>query len=246
MARFRSTITDRGAEVLTRTLAQGEKLLLAFAEAGDGVPQESPNTLTALVNPVSVDTQLGESEYIAGDPSILRVPVQVSNAGLTSPVWVRELGIYAQDGDAPFLFCYAWLDGADSDNVIPAGTGPDADTVHIHNVAMFVTNAQAGAIEVQIGAGSSVTYTQMVAYAAPILHTQAADTVIESTGLTTEETQRQQDFAIQALSEQLNTGFVGTSVTHTFAPEQLGQWHGYDGVGLPEGVLDVHRNRLWL
>ena len=48
MARFKSTITDRGAEVLTAFLAAGKRLVLVSAAAGDGVAQVSPNTLTAL------------------------------------------------------------------------------------------------------------------------------------------------------------------------------------------------------
>ena len=59
MARFKSTITDRGAEVLTAFLAAGKRLVLVSAAAGDGVAQVSPNTLTALVNPIDVNAQIG-------------------------------------------------------------------------------------------------------------------------------------------------------------------------------------------
>ncbi len=51
---------------------------------------------------------------------------------------------------------------------------------------------------------------------------------------------------IEAIKEQLNTGFTGTTVTHTFAPAQLTYWKGYDGTGVPEGILDQTRNRLYL
>lgn len=56
MARFKSTITDKGAEVLTAFLAAGKQLVLTSAAAGDGVAQVSPNTLTALVSPINVNT----------------------------------------------------------------------------------------------------------------------------------------------------------------------------------------------
>ncbi len=49
-----------------------------------------------------------------------------------------------------------------------------------------------------------------------------------------------------AIQEQLDTGFTGTTVTHTFAPAQIDQWKGYDGTGLPEGILDTVENRLYL
>lgn len=58
--------------------------------------------------------------------------------------------------------------------------------------------------------------------------------------------QRRQDSDIEAIKEQLNTGFTGTTVTHTFAPAQLSYWKGYDGTGVPEGILDQTRNRLYL
>ena len=86
----------------------------------------------------------------------------------------------------------------------------------------------------------------MTAYAAPVLHTQAATTINETTGETTEQVQRRQDNDIQSILEQLNTGFTGTTVTHTFASAQLQYWKSYDGTGIPEGILDQSMNRLYL
>ena len=68
----------------------------------------------------------------------------------------------------------------------------------------------------------------------------------ETTGETTEQVQRRQDNDIQSIFEQLNTGFTGTTVTHTFVPAQLQYWKGYDGTGIPEGILDQSLNRLYL
>lgn len=254
MARFKSTITDRGAEVLTAFLAAGKQLVLVSAAAGDGVAEVSPNTLTALVNPISVNTQIGEKTFVESNPSYMRIPVQVTNAGLEMPQYVREVATYALDeNDAPFMFSYSWLDGGDSDNVLPPdsflgreGMDGEGDTVHIHDVAVVVTNQENSGISVEVGTGSFVTTAQMTAYAAPILHGHNASEVQESTGETVESVQRRQDFDISAIQEQLDTGFTGTTVTHTFAPAQLDQWKGYDGDGLPEGILDTVENRLYL
>lgn len=252
MASYKSTVTDRGKEVLTQQLNAGGQLQVVRAISGDGIAAVSPNTLIALVSPLSVDTQVQAKEFIAGSPSILKIPVQVSNRNLEAPVWIREIGIFALDSDSKeFLFAYSWLVGADSDNILPPsafleGSERPADTVHLHDVALFVTNQENSTINVQIGAASFTTLTQMMAYAAPANHTQGADTVYESGGESVEKVQRRQDYEIQALKEQLDTGFTGTTITHTFAANQLQYWKGFDGEALLEGVLDVTNNRIYL
>ena len=241
-------VTDGGSEALTALIASGQKLILTRAAAGSGVAQASPNTLTDLVNVENVSANLSEKELVEGSPSIMQIPVQVTNEGLESNVWIREIGVFGLDiSGNEILFCYGWLDGEDSDNVLPATTfEEDADTVHIHDLAVFITNQEAAAVSVQVGVGSFVTTAQMTAYAAPVLHTQAATTINETTGETTEQVQRRQDNDIQSILEQLNTGFTGTTVTHTFVPAQLQYWKGYDGTGIPEGILDQSLNRLYL
>ena len=256
MARFKSTITDKGAEVLTRFLAQGRQITLTHAAAGDGVAGEgvSPNTLTDLIHPIQVPAQVGEKTYVEGVPSYMKIPVQVTNAGLEESVFVREVATYAQDENgATFMFTYSWIDGEDSDNVLPPcsfldeeSVEDEPDTVHIHDVAVVVTNQENSAVSVQVAPGSYVTRAQMTAYAAPVLHGHAASAITESNGDSVETVQRRQDFDISAIKEQFDTGFTGTTVTHTFAPAQLDQWKGYDGTGVPEGILDTAANRLYL
>ena len=228
MAKFKSIVTDGGSEALTALIASGQKLILTRAAA--------------------VSANLSEKELVEGSPSIMQIPVQVTNEGLESNVWIREIGVFGLDiSGNEILFCYGWLDGEDSDNVLPATTfEEDADTVHIHDLAVFITNQEAAAVSVQVGVGSFVTTAQMTAYAAPVLHTQAATTINETTGETTEQVQRRQDNDIQSILEQLSTGFTGTTVTHTFVPAQLQYWKGYDGTGIPEGILDQSLNRLYL
>ena len=233
MARFKSIVTDAGAAALTALIAAGKPLILTHAAAGSGVATVSPNTLTGIVTPENVAVSLGEKDLIEGDPAIMRIPVQVTNEGLDAPVWIREVAVYGKN--------------IDTDNVLPATSfAEDADTVHVHDLAVFVTNQEAASVSVQVAPGSYVTRAQMTAYAAPLFHTQAANTITETTGENTEQVQRRQDSDIEAIKEQLNTGFTGTTVTHTFAPAQLTYWKGYDGTGVPEGILDQTRNRLYL
>lgn len=248
MAKFSSIMTDDGAEALTALIASNQPLVLARAAAGSGIATVSPNTLTGLVTPESVTTNLVGKEFVDGDPATMRIQVQITNEALESAVWVREIGVFGYDIDgAEVMFCYGWLSDEDSDNVIPATSfEEDADTIHIHDLAVFITNQEAASVSVQVSAGSYVTNTQLEAYAAPLAHNQAATTINETTGETTEQVQRRQDNDIQSILDQLNTGFTGTTVTHTFAASQVDSWTGYDGEGLPEGILDATQNRLYL
>nr|DAK68125.1 MAG TPA: tail-collar fiber protein [Caudoviricetes sp.] len=228
MASFQSTVTDKGRTEITRLLAAGGRLNIVQAKVGDGVAQVSPNTLTELISPIEVHTEMGEPAFVEGSPAVLRVPVQVTNQGLAQKQYVREVGLYALDGDGQqYLFAVSWLDGGDGDNVLTPPAQGEYDTVHIHDVGIFVTNDTAGIIQIQVGAGSFVTLEQVTAYFAAKDHTQAATTVLESVGKNTEEVQRQQDFEIQSLKEQLGIGFVGTEVVHTFAAEEIDQWYYY-------------------
>lgn len=169
MAKFKSIVTDSGVEALTALIASGQGLNLTRAAAGSGVPDVSPNTLSGLINPEDVTANLAGKEFVDGTPAIMRIPVQITNEALEANVWVREIGVFGQDiNGKEILFCYGWLDGEDSDNVIPATSFEDgADTVHIHDLAVFITNQEAAAVSVQVGAGSYVTNTQLIAYAAP-------------------------------------------------------------------------------
>ena len=81
MAKFKSIVTDGGSEALTALIASGQKLILTRAAAGSGVAQVSPNTLTDLVNVENVSANLSEKELVEGSPSIMQIPVQVTNEG---------------------------------------------------------------------------------------------------------------------------------------------------------------------
>ncbi len=248
MAKFNSILTDAGAEALTALIALGRPLVLASAAAGSGIATVSPNTLTDLVALESVTANLVGKEFVDGTPAVMRIQTQITNEALETPVWVREIGVYGYDADGnEILFCYGWLNGDDSDNVIPATSfEEEADTIHIHDLAVFITNQEAASVSVQVSAGSYVSNTQLEAYAAPLAHNQDATIINETTGETTEQVQRRQDNDIQSILDQLNTGFTGTTVTHTFAASQVDAWNGYDGDGLPEGILDTSQNRLYL
>ena len=248
MAHYRSIVTNTGLTRLAAIVAQGKQLILTRALVGTGRNSTDAAATTALVSPVTADVATGDMVTAAsGENTVIRLPVEVSNLGLTSPLPIREVGIMARDEKGEFLFVYSWLNGPDTDNIIPVSlTDGSADTKHIQDVAVLLTNQEAAVITVEISAGSTVTESRLIEYAATKDHRHAASEIDESTGENVEAAQRRQDIEIAALKEQLDTGFVGTTIIHTFKSNELGYWKGYDGTGYPQGIYDVANVRLYV
>lgn len=167
MANFKAVVTKQGIDAMTRFLSLDKNLPLVRAEAGNGRTNIPKNEVTALAQPIQVEINMGQKVFVDSKPSYMKIPVHINNKGLGSAVYIRELGIYALDEEGrEFLFSYSWLDGEDTDNMIPACPSPlEADTVHIHDVAVFVTDSMNGKIEVLVGSGAFVTVPQMEEYA---------------------------------------------------------------------------------
>ncbi|WRS27215.1 hypothetical protein U6B65_12910 [Oscillospiraceae bacterium MB08-C2-2] len=231
---------------MTRSLQLGQMLTLVRAQCGEGVPATDPSRMVMLVSPLLVEANLHNKEYIKGSSPAIKIPVQITNQGLEETVFIRELGLFAKDeNNQEVLFAYSWLVGDDSDNVLPPSADPaEADTIHLHDLIVLVTAQEADTIVVSVGAGAYITASEMRAYAAPVLHGHAASDITESTGSTTEQTQRRQDERLSTIELALNTGFSGEEISHYITSEQIDQWRGYDGAGLPEGVWNQVRGRL--
>lgn len=245
MAHFKSTVTNYGAQVLAEIIAGGGTLTITAARAGDGRYTGNPAEIVNLVNPLDVQVDLGELTYIEGS-GIVWIPVQITNQGLTSAITIREIALYSAYGGESFIFGYCWVDGSDTDNTLePSLSDDSADAVHIQDVGLFVTNQEASAITVQVGGGSYISREELFVYAAQKEHTHMASEVSETTGENVEVVQRRQDYDIAALKEQLDTGFVGTTLTHTVQAAELDEWTGYDGTGYPEGIYDAEIARLY-
>ena len=185
MAHFKSIVTDIGAEKIAAIVASGGKLELTRAAVGSGRTDSDRAAMTDLVNEVTAEIQTGDLEVTTtGGLTVLRLPVQVTNKGQTAPLPVREVGLYSQDSDGEILFAVSWLDGEDTDNIIPPPTDPaKADTVHIHDVGIVVTNQEASVIEVSMGLGGMATAEQLEAETeARIAADKALQEAIENAG----------------------------------------------------------------
>lgn len=165
MAHFKSVVTDIGAEKIAAIVAGGGKLSLTRAAVGSGRTDSDRAAMTALVKEENAEIQTGDLEVTtSGGMTVLRLPVQVTNKGQTVPLPIREVGLYSQDAEGEYLFAVSWLDGEDTDNIIPPPADPEAaDTVHIHDVGIVVTNQEAAVIEVRMGLGGIATAEQLEA-----------------------------------------------------------------------------------
>ncbi|MCL2223557.1 MAG: phage tail protein [Defluviitaleaceae bacterium] len=175
MARFETILTSAGSAALTAAMYNGEKVFPDYVLAGSGILSGNPATVTALVNPVTVDIKINDRELIVSEdetvePSLLKIATQVSNAGITAVTPIRELLLYANSqfdsgGNLVQLgipFAYAWLNGADTDNILSPPINPgQQDTLHFHELAIFVTNQELASIEVRFALDGFVTHRML-------------------------------------------------------------------------------------
>lgn len=246
MAQYRSFITNMGVSLLTELLATGKKLVLTRAAAGDGRSSIAPEERTALAAELPISAMLSEWKE-SGEENGISIPVQLSNAGLTNAVYIREVGIFALRGDTEILFAYSRLEGEDSDNYLaPPMEADAADTIHIHEIGLVLENMEREQVTVEVSAGSYVSYSQLIHLAAAKEHRHTAAEIDESTGENTEIVQRRQDYEIAALKEALDTGFTGISFTHTFRESEMTSWHGGAFGAPPEGIYDAKNIRMYV
>lgn len=220
MANYKTVVTETGLNHLAAALAAGEKLSLTQARVGSGRPAGNPGSLTALVQeePAQVSLLTPQAQPLQGK-TVVEFSAEATNQGLKQPLPVREAGIFAQLGEETFLFVYIYLDGPDSDNVLPLSKAPEqADTKHLYTGKVVLASQEAAAISMEIILGSGITYQQMQDYAAPREHGHTAAQVRETTGETVEQAQRRQDQKSEELARRLaelsqTGGSVGEQLT---------------------------------
>lgn len=165
MANFKSIVTDLGNEMLTRAIALNKTVDIKTAKIGSGRALANQGQLTSIVTPITATVRIGGKNFEVGDPSILTIEVQVSNQGILASSYIREMGLYANDGTGEILFAYIWLDGADSNNMLPYPESIDfPDTGLLFKVAIFITNQENANITVSFSLDAFVTYREMTEY----------------------------------------------------------------------------------
>lgn len=170
MARFKTILTNAGAAALTLSMYREEYVFPDYVLAGSGIFDGEQATVTELVEPIDVDIRVMDREFIEAEgenPAMLKVATQVFNTGLTEVTPVRELLLYAnsnggEDMSSAIPFAYAWLDGTDTDNILPPPLNPGTfgafDTIHFHELAIFTTNQEVAHIEVSFSFNGFVTH----------------------------------------------------------------------------------------
>ncbi|MCL2357481.1 MAG: DUF6273 domain-containing protein [Defluviitaleaceae bacterium] len=167
MARFKTILTNRGATALALAMYEGGTVLPDFVQMGSGIYAGAQAEVTEIVTPLTVDVRIAGREFIeatGGEPSKLQISLQTFNTGLTTATPIREILLYANSNGGTDMtnaipFAYAWLDGPDTDNILPPPLTPGThDTIHLHELVLFVTNQEVAHIEVSFTFNSFVTH----------------------------------------------------------------------------------------
>lgn len=178
MAGFKSIITDAGAEMLTKAFANGTIININSVKIGNLAATSGQAQLTNIISPLEINAHLSDKKFVEATgefPSLLTVAVTVTNKGLAEAVYVREIGLFANNGAETILFAYGWLEGPDINNLMPVPINPGfEDTSVAHNIAFFITNQENAKITISFSPGTFLTWQQMVDYTAqnytPIWH----------------------------------------------------------------------------
>ena len=161
MASFNSIITNEGIKLLSGAVNSTTKLVIDSVSAGDGsLTTQEPAEMTALISPVApLNIIIADSGYDAAKGE-MRIIIHIMNDLLTSTAAFREIGLFS----GGTLFCYAWLSGPDTDNILapPAGTAPDSSLEF--RVFLIMTNDEYASVSVtySISLSESQSITDLV------------------------------------------------------------------------------------
>lgn len=120
MANFPGLIlTDAGRDILAKALT-GQTLTFTRVGLGDGTEPATPETLTALVNELQT-VSIQAFEMIGDGTSKIRAIL--TNVGITTGFFVREIGVFAQDPDTLQEVLYSYANSGTQSDFLPAEGG---------------------------------------------------------------------------------------------------------------------------
>lgn len=120
MANFPGLIlTDAGRDILAKALT-GQTLTFTRVALGDGTEPATPETLTALVN--ELQTISIQSFEVIGDGTS-KIRAILTNVGITTGFFVREIGVFAQDPDTLQEVLYSYANSGSQSDFMPAEGG---------------------------------------------------------------------------------------------------------------------------
>jgi len=209
MAHFKAVVTHLGNQAILQAIGDLTRIQIVRAELGSGwFAGGDPAGMTGVLAPLEKIPMIGNKKV--SDQTFL-IPVQTTNEGITEPIFIREVAVYAQTNAGEICLAYCWSTDADDavNTLSPAGsTTQNYDQVRIIDVNIYNASLDGADIEVKFSASALITWKDMVDYAAPVIHRHTADQIDESTGETTETAQRRQDEEIQALMAATGSGTI--------------------------------------
>lgn len=154
MAQFRKTvITKKGIALVQKTQMQNIRMEFTKIRTGSGAYEETEILDAATGLKESVQEYPFLSQQVI-DPQTIKLVSVISNKGLDTPYYLREIGVYANDpdeGEILYSLAVAYPDKAD---YIPAYDGRAPVTVSL-DTYQSVSNSENVDIQVDPGAYAS-------------------------------------------------------------------------------------------
>jgi len=142
---IKTYITNKGRDLLAKSLSRGFAISFIAAEIGTGTAGSASQiaAYTQLVNKFD-DAIMGGRNYEGN--ATCKFAIQYTTSGLTQTVFITEIGIYATDPDTgKILFSYTTF-GSDADRLFP---NSEASIYRVYDVTVTFT-AGAGGVTVTI------------------------------------------------------------------------------------------------
>lgn len=214
------TLTKKGADLLAKAQA-GAELQFTKMEVGDGsVPGGTDlSDMAALVSP-KIDLSLNKLQALSGRYTTL-VGAAISNVGLETGFYLRELGIFAQDPDeGEILYVYANA-GTTAEFFPPEGTAKIEKQMDARLALYNATN-------VTITSDESLVFVDLQTYNQFVSDTNSKIGDIQDLQTTAD------DNLVDAINEVLTDldSHIGDNVKHITAAERTA-WNAKE---TPEGA----------
>lgn len=156
MAQYPSTIlTNLGIDLINESITDSKALIFTKVVMGDGLLAEGQDikTMTKVINPL-LDIPLTKGTKKSGQT---KLRFAVSNSGLDTGFFAREVGIFAKVGDEGAEQLYAYTNGGNYVDYIPDKSNPLDEQI----MDFYVVTGNAETVKIFVDNSAYITVADM-------------------------------------------------------------------------------------